>query len=177
MENSSSKWSSFLAAGHCRVLPGEISIELDDEALSDHFEILKAQINPDILQTTVPFTRRRRGVEAKLIVGHHRDGSPISSRASQKTSSKDLVLIKNIRAAHRWYKLVKRGESFSEIAKRENTSINTVQRVISLAFLAPDIVLDILRGQQPVSLTSDWLLRQTLPTNFDDQRALIRSLN
>ncbi|MBS8262812.1 recombinase family protein [Roseibium polysiphoniae] len=164
----------------CRVLPGEISIELDDEALADHFEILKVQINPDILQTTVPFTRRRRGVEAKLIVGHHRDGSPtsskISSRASPNTSSRDQVLIKNIRAAHRWYKLVQRGESFSEIAKRENQSVNTVQRVIPLTFLAPDIVRDILRGQQPVSLTSDWLLRQTLPSDFDDQRALIQSL-
>ncbi|MEP4034066.1 recombinase family protein, partial [Roseibium polysiphoniae] len=149
----------------CRALPGEISIELDDEALSDHFEILKAQINPDILQTTMPFTRRKRGVEAKLIVGRHRDGSPTysktSSQASSNTPSKDLVLIKNLRSAHRWYKLVKKGESFSEIAKRENQSVNTVQRVISLAFLAPDIVRDILRGQQPVSLTSDWLLRQT----------------
>lgn len=161
--------------------PGQITLELDDEALSDHFEVLNAQINPDILQTTVPFTRRRRGVEAKLIVGHHRDGSPTtsktSSQASPNTSSKDLALIKNIRAAHRWYKAVQIGESFSDIAKRENQSVNTVQRVISLAFLAPDIVRDILRGQQPVSLTSDWLLRQTLPSDFDDQRALTRSID
>jgi len=43
-------------------------------------------------------------------------------------------------------------------------------------FLVPDIVRDIFQGKQPVALTSDWLLRQTLPGDFDEQRDLIRSL-
>ncbi|MEP3046353.1 MAG: hypothetical protein ABJL55_01030 [Roseibium sp.] len=140
--------------------------------MAARFEIPKARINPVILQTALAFTRRKRGVEAKLIIGSDRDNFAASSAAP-----KDQTLIRNIKAANRWYQAVQKGQSFTEIANREGTSANTVQRVISLAFLAPDIVRDILRGKQPVALTSDWLLRQTLPGDFDKQRDIIQTFS
>lgn len=150
--------------------PGCLSLELDGDALARQIKVPPAEINPSALQTKLPFTRRKRGVEGKLIIGSS------SGRTEDTSTAKDKTLIKNIRSANRWYRAVQDGKSFTEIATSDAISINTVQRVISLAFLAPDIVRDILHGKQPVALTSDWLLRQTLPGDFEEQCALIRSL-
>ncbi|MEJ8473189.1 recombinase family protein [Roseibium algae] len=158
----------------CTLQPGQITIELDVEALATHFGIGPSDISSDIHKIIVPFTRRKRGVEARLIIRTHEGQGQASSQGTQ--TSKDTILIKNIQAANRWYRAAQKGQSFAEIAANENTSSNTVQRVISLAFLAPDIVRDILQGEQPTALTSDWLLRQTLPSDFQDQRDLINSL-
>ena len=49
-----------------------------------------------------------------------------------------------------------------------------VTRVIYLAFLAPDIVQRIVRGEQPVDLTTDRLIRMgPLPVAWEDQRVLL----
>ena len=62
------------------------------------------------------------------------------------------------------------------IAASEHTSKRRIQQMIDLAFLAPDIVKQILDGTQPLGLTSDWLLRHTLPIDWEEQRALISRL-
>jgi site-specific DNA recombinase len=154
----------------CTLEPGCLSLELECEALAGQLELPSAEINPAALQAKFPFTRRKRGVEAKLIVGSSSGGTEDTSTAKDKT------LIKNIRSANRWYRAVQDGKSFTEIATSDAVSANTVQRMITLAFLAPDIVRDIFQGKQPVALTSDWLLRQTLPSDFEEQRALIRAI-
>ncbi|MEP2707681.1 MAG: recombinase family protein [Roseibium sp.] len=158
----------------CTLQTGQMKLEFDDDEMAARFEIPKAEIDPQVLQTTLAFTRRKRGVEAKLIIGSDIDSfkAPTGS-----PTTKDKTLVKNIRAANHWYRAVQKGQSFSEIADTEGTSVNTVKRVISLAFLAPDIVRDILQGKQPVALTSDWLLRKTLPGDFDKQRDIIRTLS
>ena len=48
--------------------------------------------------------------------------------------------------------------------------------MIDLAFLAPDIVRAILEGRQPTGLTSDWLLRHALPSNWSWQREVLATL-
>jgi len=45
-----------------------------------------------------------------------------------------------------------------------------------LAFLAPDIVRAIAEGRQATGLTSDWLLRHDLPSDWDCQRAIVATL-
>ena len=44
--------------------------------------------------------------------------------------------------------------------------------MINLAFLAPDIVRDVIDGKQPLGFTSEWLLRHTLPSDWKEQRSL-----
>ncbi|MEP1931362.1 MAG: recombinase family protein [Hoeflea sp.] len=154
----------------CTLEPGCLSLELECEALARQINVPPAKINPSALRTTLPFTRRKRGVEGKLIIGAS------SGKPKDTSTAKDKTLIKNIRSANRWYQAVQDGKSFTEIATSDAVSANTVQRMITLAFLAPDIVRDIFEGKQPVALTSDWLLRQTLPSDFEEQRAVIRSL-
>ena len=155
----------------CTLEPGCLSLQLDCEALAGQIKALSSDINPAALQVKLPFTRRKRGVEGKLIIGSS------SGRIDDTSTAKDKMLIKNIRSANRWYRAVQEGKSFTEIATSDAVSANTVQRMITLAFLAPDIVRDIFQGKHPIALTSDWLLRQTLPSSFEEQRTLIRSID
>ena len=88
----------------------------------------------------------------------------------------DEALIGNVARAHAWLERVKRGESFEEIATSENISRKRVQQTLEYAFLAPDIVRDILAGKQPLGLTSTWMATHAIPSDWAEQRTLIASL-
>ena len=89
---------------------------------------------------------------------------------------KDETLIRNIASAHVWFDRIRNGETFAEIAATEKASKRRIQQMIGLAFLAPDIVRDVLEGNQPLGLTSEWLLRHDLPFDWTEQRAIIATL-
>ena len=60
--------------------------------------------------------------------------------------------------------------SISELAEREHLDRNEISRFLPTAFLAPDIVLAILKGKQPVDLTIERLRQMpTLPYRWKDQ--------
>ena len=63
--------------------------------------------------------------------------------------------------------------SIKEIAVRENTTRQRVTAIVELAFLAPDLVRQIVEGRQPVSLTSDRLIKAGIPTLWADQRTIL----
>ena len=109
------------------------------------------------------FQLRKRGVETKLILGEASGGL-------------DQTLIQKIAKAHRWFEQIRAGKTLSQIAKAEGTSNGRLYQLINLAFLAPDIIRDVLDGKQPLGLTSDWCVRHTLLSNWQDQRALIANL-
>ncbi len=88
----------------------------------------------------------------------------------------DQALLKNVANAHDWFDQLKAGKPYADIARTAGTSRRRVQQMIDLAFLAPDIVLAITEGRQPLGLTSDWLLRHDLPSDWDAQRAAISRL-
>ncbi|WP_293441678.1 hypothetical protein [Planktotalea sp.] len=48
--------------------------------------------------------------------------------------------------------------------------------MINLAFLAPDIVRDVLEGTQPFGFTSDWCKHHSLPVSWTEQPTLIAAL-
>jgi hypothetical protein len=88
----------------------------------------------------------------------------------------DETLIRNIAKAHAWFEQIKAGKTFSEIARTDATSKRRIQQMIDLAFLAPDIVRDVIEGKQPLGFTSDWCLRHFLPCDWNEQRKLIAAL-
>ena len=92
-------------------------------------------------------------------------------------SDPDLELIKLIAKAQSWWEDIKAGviASQKELALRENLNKGDVSRILKLAFLAPDIVRAILKGQQPVDLTAHSLLRQAsqLPSNWVHQKTFL----
>lgn len=110
-----------------------------------------------------PLVLKRRGVEAKLVVGN---GQP--TRATP-----DPVLIDAVRKGHLWLEKLKSGEvrSVRELAKKLGTDRSDTGRTLRLAFLAPDIVEAILAGRQPVTCTASRLRRLShLPLLWADQR-------
>jgi hypothetical protein len=48
--------------------------------------------------------------------------------------------------------------------------------MLDLAFLAPDIIGQVMDGRQPLGFTSDWCLRHELPSDWQTQRGLIATL-
>lgn len=142
---------------------GSIQIGLDTSALTALLQIEPDRLTPGTMNITRPFQMRKRGVETKLIIG-------------DKSAEPDDALIRNIAKAHHWLAMVRSGKTFDEIVETEATSKRRIQQVIEWAFLAPDIIRMIVEGRQPVSLTSNWLLRHKLPVGWNEQRKLIAPL-
>jgi len=146
------------------ISPGAIEINLSPEAVADAIEISEEELNPDVRTVDVPFQFRKRGVEAKLVIGAD-TSQPI-----------DATLIRSIARAHQYYDAIKSGQTFEEIAKTENLSKRRIMQVIDLAFLAPEIVKQIVHGDQPLGLTAKWLGINPLPSDWQAQRRKIAAL-
>ena len=116
---------------------------------------------------SVPYTLRRRGVETKMVLeldSHLRAARP------------DPTLIKSIARGHYWNSLLVSGKvaSIREIERSSGVTETYVRRMIQLAQLAPDIVMAILAGRQPIDLTAETLTRlPNIPRHWARQREVI----
>jgi len=110
---------------------------------------------------------RRREIEMKFVING-------DSKASPRT---DPALLKMIARAHCWFDNLVSGRAASmvEIGKREKVGKRYVSRIIRLAFLAPDIVEQIVKGCQPPELTAESLLkdRARLPLAWEAQHRVL----
>ena len=143
--------------------PGQLNITLSAEKLGALLGGEPDDIPADPCTITASFQLRKRGVETKLVF-------------TDAPGDRDQTLIKNIAKAHDWYQQIKAGKTLSEIAKVSNTSNHRVQQMIELAFLAPNIVNDVLDGKQSIGFTSNWSRRHGLPIDWQDQRDLLATL-
>ena len=150
------------------IAPGLLTIAVNRKNFA---VLLDVQLNDSDLEQKsyaliVPFSLKRRGNEAKLIIG---------DRAEQPTFTDD-ALIKIISNAHRWMQQLQSGAAATvvEIAIAETLDDGEISRVLPLAFLAPDIVEAILEGRQPLNLTARDLKRlKPLPTSWANQRQVL----
>jgi len=81
-----------------------------------------------------------------------------------------------IAQAQEWFRLLASGNAASteEIAGREGCTASYVIRVVQLAFLAPDLVDRIARGDQPAELSATKLAHMVpLPVGWADQRTAL----
>lgn len=154
---------AFDLIGRIDIAPGRIELKLNIKAVAELIVAYSEELEVEALTETFPFQLRKRGVETKVILA---DDPP----------AVDEVLIRNIALAHAWFERIKAGETFGQIAMTEATSKRRIQQMICLAFLAPDIVRDVLEGTQPIGFTSDWCLRHDVPSNWAEQRALLSAL-
>ena len=76
-----------------------------------------------------------------------------------------------------WYGAVKSGKSFAQIATRAAITTDRVRSVIDLAFLAPDIIEQIVRGKLPLHMTSDFLIKTGIPSDWNAQREMLANVN
>ena len=115
----------------------------------------------------VPVQLKRCGLAVRLIVR-----GPEEERARGPDPRLIALLVK----AQRWFALLKSGErpSVLAIAQEHGTASADVTRVIYLAFLAPNIVQRIVRGEHPIGLGTKKLLAMApLPLGWDQQRRVL----
>ena len=81
----------------------------------------------------------------------------------------DNALIKALARAHRWQRMLERGEdaTVAEMADAERISRSYVSRVLRLTLLAPDIVERILDGRPTAGLPQ---LLKPFPVEWERQR-------
>ena len=116
-------------------------------------------VRPDAYASTTfekPFSRRRRGVETRLISG-------------QIEPRPDAVLQQNLARAHRWAKAIRAGQSLAHIAASEQRSESAVRSRLTLAFLAPQVQRAILKGTLSPHWTTGAVLRLNLPADWTAQ--------
>jgi site-specific DNA recombinase len=116
--------------------PGELGVTSNVKHLAALIGTDEEMLEEETLSFTAPFQLRKRGVETKLILGDAPGGL-------------DETLIRNIAKAHLWFEQIKAGRTLSEIAVAEDTKNGRIYQLVDLAFLAPDIIRDVLDGTQP----------------------------
>ena len=149
--------------GRIDIAPGRLTLMLDPPAIAARLGTDPDGLDPDCLASEHLFRLRKRGVETKLILA----GAP---------GARDDILIRNIARAHNWLERIKRGDIYKQIATDEGISTSRIQKTVDLACLAPDLVTDILDGKQPLGFTTEWCKTHDLPSDWDQQRALLRAL-
>lgn len=140
-----------------------MKIKLSIAHIANLLERSADELNPEHLTIQTAFQLRKRGVETKIIIADAPTGI-------------NEALIQNIAKANHWYGLVKQGQTFKDIAQSQSTSSDRIQKMIGLAFLAPDLLRQVMQGNQPLGFISDWAMRCSIPSDWNEQRALIATL-
>ena len=142
-----------------RIAQGRIEVQLGSSAIAETLGLRMEAIAPTFLVRSGAFQMRRRGVEARLLLGD----DPIMI---------DPALLKFVARAHVWWEQIKHGSTLGEVARREGVTKRLIGLHLPAAFLAPDILDLIIAGRQPPGLTAQALRTQTIPSLWDDQRAV-----
>ena len=143
-----------------RIGDGVADLELARDALAALFDVTSDRIDPVMLAISLPFSHRRRGVEARLTIG-------------EPQAERDDILLANIARATTWLEEMKVGADYASIASLHGTSANYVAEMLPFAFLAPNLVRSVLAGRHPPRLTTNWLRRHGLPENWAEQARIL----
>jgi hypothetical protein len=117
----------------------------------------------DLFHLRVEARLERSGAAVRLVLA--------PDTADERPARRNESLIKAVARAHVWYERLVRGEvqSIPAIAAELGVNERYVSRILSCAFLAPDIVEAILEGRQPPQLTVE-KLRFGAPLLWAEQR-------
>lgn len=98
----------------------------------------------------------------------------IPAVAGNKMPEHDAPILTALSKAFHWQRLIDEGivKSGSDIARQEGLNQSTVNELLRLALLSPDVVRGILDGHQPKTLSLIWLKNNLLPPDWDEQHAL-----
>jgi len=130
------------------------------------------------ITTFVPLQFKKRGIR-KVVVGPAGVDAPVVVNSSMViTPSNDLPLLKALGRGCYWQHQLDTGAvtDAADIAKRESIHRTTVNDLLRLALLAPDIVQAALEGTLPRTVSLERLLRGTFPLDWGLQRAVIAGM-
>lgn len=88
----------------------------------------------------------------------------------------DVTLLKGLARGFYWQQLIDNGvlKSGAAIARAEGLHPTIVSDHMRLCLLAPDIIEQMMAGQQPRRMRLTWLLHHRLPTDWAAQRQIIK---
>ncbi len=130
------------------------------------------------ITTFVPFHFKKRGIK-KVIVAPEGVSQPIAvTDTPVLTPEQDRPLLKALGRGIYWQQLIDNGTvaSGTEIAEREFIHRSTVNDLLRLALLAPDIIQAAYEGRLPRAVSLEAILRAKVPLDWNEQRRLIASL-
>lgn len=115
------------------------------------------------LTTLIPVHIRQSGGR-KIVI-------PVATSSDPAAEHHTPILTALSRAFH-WQRLLDEGRMTSgvEIARQEGLNQSSVNELLRLTLLSPQIVLALLAGHQPRTLTLRWLKNHELPADWDAQR-------
>jgi site-specific DNA recombinase len=119
-----------------------------------------------VIELSAAIRVKRRGVETRLVLPEAHDHHP---------SRCDPALVKAIARGRAWFEELATGRvrSLHDLATRDGVSRRYIRRLVSLAFLSPQVVEAILQGRQPVELTATRLTELDLPLDWAEQHRLL----
>ncbi|MDF1483262.1 hypothetical protein [Extensimonas sp. H3M7-6] len=129
------------------------------------------------ITTFVPFHFKKRGIK-KVIVAPEGVSQPIAvTDTPVLTPEQDRPLLKALGRGIYWQQLIDNGTvaSGTEIAERECIHRSTVNDLLRLALLAPDIIQAAYEGRLPRAVSLEAILRAKVPLDWNEQRQLIAS--
>jgi len=117
----------------------------------------------DIYQVSIPAQLKRCGIETKLIVS----GTTLTE-AHERTVR---AIQDALRKAMNWNQALVTGKvaTMTELARAEGVTQRYIAHIIKLAFLTPDIMDAIIKGNIPVSLSLG-TLKKVVPLDWKEQR-------
>ncbi len=151
--------SDLLSAG--TIGPDALTLTLDRTRLAEAVGVPPDNLAEELHKITTTVRLRRRGVEAKLVVG-------------DRVDAPDPVLLRTLRDAHRWIADLKVGVPLGEIARDAGHHDVYIRTRSQLAFLSPLIQSAITDGLLPSEVTLQHLVTRTLPLDWKTQERLCR---
>ena len=115
------------------------------------------------LTTLIPVHIRRSGGRKVVI--------PAATSTDPAADHHGPILTALSRGYH-WQRLIDEGivKSGSDIARQEGLNQSSVNELLRLTLLSPEMVLALLAGQQPKTLNLVWLKNHELPLDWEAQR-------
>jgi hypothetical protein len=137
-----------------------------------------ARVDDGIKLTTFIPVRFVRHKARKVVVEPTTPGRMASRKMPGQGAVCDDTLMRALARGFFWQELLDSGRvsNIAEIAKHEGVEKVRVQKMLRLARLAPDVVEDIARGQQPVGVSLELFMRHPMPDDWNAQRDVIGGL-
>lgn len=146
-----------LASG--RIAQGSLELDLDRDQLAAALGVSPDDLVNGITRITSDLHIRRRGVEAKLVIG-------------ERSASPDPVLLRTLLDAHRWTANLKDGIPLGDIARAAGHHEVYIRTRGQLAFLSPKIQRAIKDGTLCPEITLRHFANRILPLDWQDQERL-----
>jgi hypothetical protein len=138
------------------IAPHRIDLTLDREQLASQLGVATDEMTSDLHTLSAPVTLRRRGVEARLVLG-------------TPEPAPDPVLLRTLLDAHRWVANLRDGVPLATIARHADHHDPYIRTRGQLAFLSPKIQAAIRDGTLPSNVTLKRILAAPVSLDWDKQ--------